>query len=90
MLKARVCAVAVASMLAALSHPLAQTAEPGGSQTAKGAMSDEALISWHQPAPADIGAKATVVDHGKDGKARADRPASEERREVKLPPPTGS
>ena len=78
MLKPRVCAVAVSILLASLSHTLAQTpAASGGSQTAKGAMSDEALITLAtSAAPADIGAKATVVDHGKDGKARIVRQGS--------------
>ena len=76
MLKPQVCAVAVAILLASLSHTLAQTAS-GGSQTAKDAMSDEALITLAtSAAPADIGAKATVVDHGKDGKARIVRQGS--------------
>lgn len=75
MLRPRTCAVAVSITLVSLSHPLAQTpAVTGGSQTAKPAMSDEALIKRAtSAAPADIGAKATVVDHGADGKTRTVR-----------------
>lgn len=78
MLNPRVCAVAVSFLLVSLLHPLAQTrAASGGSQTAKGAMTDEALITLAtSAAPADIGAKATVVDHGTDGKARTVRQGS--------------
>ncbi len=78
MLRPRVCVVAVSFTLVSLSHPLAQTpAAAGGPQNAKAAMSDEALITLAtSAAPADIGAKATVVNHGEDGKSRTVRQGS--------------
>jgi hypothetical protein len=61
-------------MLVAVSDLLAQTPSAKG---AKPAMSDEALIKLAtSAAPADIGAKATVVDHSDGGKTRTVRQGS--------------
>ena len=70
----RVFAVTVSVLLAALSDPLAQAKPAAGASQAKPAMSDDALIKLAvSAAPSDIGAKATVVDHGEGGKMRTVR-----------------
>ena len=70
-----VCGVTGALMLVAGAALFAQTPPAkGGGQAAKPAMSDAALIKLAtSAAPADIGAKATVVDHGEGGKSRTVR-----------------
>lgn len=78
MLTQCVAAVSTLLMLAAASDLLAQTPpSKGATDAAKPAMSDEALVKLAtSAAPSDIGAKATVVDHGQDGKPRTVRQGS--------------
>ena len=70
----RVFAATVSLLLVTLVGPHAQTKPAPSAPQAKPAMSDAALIKLAtSAAPSDIGAKATVVDHGADGKMRTVR-----------------
>ena len=78
MLTQCVATLSAVMILAASPDVLAQTPPATGSApAAKPAMSDEALVKLAtSAAPSDIGAKATVVDHGESGKPRIVRQGS--------------
>lgn len=70
----RVFAASVSLLLVTLVDPHAQTKPAQSAPQARPAMSDAALIKLAtSAAPSDIGANATVVDHGADGKMRTVR-----------------